>query len=100
MWREADWNSDGGTVRDPIQAFDDIETNFLLYLKTAFTTKFADIEAEREALLRKPGVFRQEPWIEALPKYRTAKRLAELQGVEVPGYQPAEIADFVALASC
>lgn len=87
-------------MRDPIQAFDEIEANFLLYVKTAFATKFPGVEAEREALLRKPGVFRQEPWIEALPKYRTATRLAEFTGNELPGYQPAEIADFVALASC
>jgi DEAD/DEAH box helicase domain-containing protein len=100
MLRRAGSIGEGGVVKDPIQAFNEIENNFLLYIKTAFGTKFADVEAEREALLRKPGVFRQEPWIEALPKYRTAKRLSAVTPADVPGYQAEQISDFVGLASC
>src|SRR5262245_56337816 len=60
-------------VKDPIGASERIRDNFLLYLRTAFSTQYPSIEDEREQRLRQPGVFYQEPWIEPLPRYqRTA----------------------------
>ena len=46
---------------DPIGAFDTIRDNFILYIKTAFGTRFPSVEAEREALLRQPRIMCQEP---------------------------------------
>ena len=85
---------------DPIGSFDDIQRNFLLYIKTAFATKFPSFEREREALLNRPGVFRQEPWIEPLPRYQTVKEITELVDADIPGFDKPSIADFIGLVSC
>ena len=92
-------------MNDPIGAFDQIRDNFLLYVKTAFGTRFPSLEAEREALLRQtaegaPGIFHQEPWIEPLPRYQTAKRIAEITPRDLPQLDDATLHDFAALASC
>jgi Lhr-like helicase len=92
-------------MNDPIGAFDRVRDNFLLYVKTAFGTRFPSLEVERDELLRRtnegaPGVFHQEPWIEPLPRYQGAKRLSELVAEDVPGLNNAEMSDFAALASC
>jgi ATP-dependent helicase YprA (DUF1998 family) len=86
---------------DPIGAFDTIRDNFILYIKTAFGTRFPSVEAEREALLRQPGIMCQEPWIEPLPRYQTSgKTVQELSGEDLPGFSEQEIADFKSLVSC
>jgi len=53
-------------MNDPIGAFEKIRDNFILYLKTAFGTQFPGLEREREAMLRRPGILNQQPWIEPL----------------------------------
>lgn len=85
---------------DPIGSFEDIQRNFLLYIKTAFATKFPSFEREREALLNRPGIFRQEPWIEPLPRYQTVKEVTKLGDADVPGLDKPSIADFIGLVSC
>lgn len=86
---------------DPIGAFDTIRDNFILYIKTAFGTRFPSVEAEREALLRQPGVTCQEPWIEPLPIYQTSgKTVQDLSGEDLPDLSEHEIADFKSLVSC
>lgn len=85
---------------DPIGSFQDIQRNFLLYIKTAFATKFPSIEREREALLNRPGVFRQEPWIEPLPRYQTVKEITKLTPADIPGFDKESINDFVQFAAC
>lgn len=85
---------------DPIGSFEKIQSNFLLYIKTAFATKFPSVEEEREALLNRPGVFRQEPWIEPLARYKRIKKIAELSPADVPGLKGEQITDFINLASC
>lgn len=55
---------------DPIKSFDDIKDHFILYLKTAFGTRFEKFEEEREKLLREDKVLSREPWIEPLPAYK------------------------------
>ena len=37
---------------DPIYAYKEIKDNFILYVKTAFGTRYKSIEEEREELLR------------------------------------------------
>jgi ATP-dependent helicase YprA (DUF1998 family) len=72
----------------------------LLYIKTAFATKFSSVEDERETLLDRPGVFRQEPWIEPLARYHKVKTITELSQADVPGLKSEVITDFIDLASC
>jgi DEAD/DEAH box helicase domain-containing protein len=85
---------------DPIGSFEDIQRNFLLYIKTAFATKFPSVERDREALLNRPGIFRQEPWIEPLPRYQTVKEITELVDTDVPGFDESSLGDFIGLVSC
>ncbi|MCW5319320.1 DEAD/DEAH box helicase [Nostoc sp. KVJ3] len=86
---------------DPIGAFDKIRDNLILYIKTAFSTQFPEIEKERERHLLNPGVFYQEPWIEPLPSYQlSGKTINNLEVSDVPGFNEASLADFKSLAAC
>jgi len=85
-------------MNNPIGAFEKIRDNFLLYIKTAFGTQFPSVEQERERLLRQPGVFCQEPWIEPLARYRTAKKINDYSVGEIPGLNEASLEDFKNLA--
>lgn len=65
---------------NPIKAFEEIRENYILYLKTAFGTRFkeskgseASFEEERDALLHRDQVLCREPWIEPLPAYPKQK---------------------------
>lgn len=89
-------------MNDPIGAFDRIRDNFLLYVRTAFKTQFPSLEAERAALLLRtaedePGVFYQDPWLEPIPRYEPAKRLAEFEPGDVPDLDGDDLAGFVGL---
>jgi len=86
---------------DPIGAFDKIRHNFLLYIKTAFGTRFPEIEQERARRLDQPGIFYQEPWIEPLPRYQRSGMSIHQLGVEdVPGLDATTLENFKQLASC
>ncbi|HKZ79711.1 MAG TPA: DEAD/DEAH box helicase [Pyrinomonadaceae bacterium] len=85
---------------DPIGAFQQIRENFILYIKTAFGTQFPSVERERERLLRKAGVFCQDPWIEPLPRYRTVTTIAGIGRDDVPSLDEDSIRDFKTLAAC
>lgn len=54
---------------NPIYAYKEIKDNFILYVKTAFGTRYESLESEREELLRTDEVASREPWIEPLPSY-------------------------------
>ncbi len=86
---------------DPIGAFDQIKENFILYIKTAFGTRFQSIEDERENLLNTNGILCQEPWIEPLPRYKSSgKRIDELTENDLPGLSPRDIVFFKSLVKC
>ena len=88
-------------MRDPIGAFDSIRDNFLLYLKTAFGTRFQSLENEREDLLRQAGIFYQDPWIEPIPIYKTSgKLIKDLMKDDLPGLSDQDREDFKSLVSC
>jgi len=87
-------------MNDPLGAFEQIRDNFLLYIKTAFSTRFPGIERERERLLRETKTFCQEPWIEPLPKYKNGKRLLDLEPKDIPSIDPTSLKDFQDLALC
>lgn len=62
---------------DPIKSFEEIRNNYILYLKTAFGSRFKEhkgnvksFEEEREELLLKDQVLCREPWIEPIPSYK------------------------------
>ena len=84
---------------DPVGAFDAIRDDFLLYLKTAFGTRFADIEEERTKLLETPGTLSQELWLEVLPTYLSSeKTIKELNEDDLPGLSASQREAFCELA--
>jgi DEAD/DEAH box helicase domain-containing protein len=89
----------GKMTSDPVGAFEEVRDNFLLYVKTAFGTQFSGIERERERLLRQPGIFHQEPWIEPLPRYETTATIDALTVHQVPSLDQGALQDFKDLVS-
>jgi DEAD/DEAH box helicase domain-containing protein len=86
---------------DPIGAFEKIRDNFILYVKTAFGTKFSSIEQEREELLRRNGLLHQEPWIEPIPRYKSCgKTIGQLDRNDLPAFNPRQIELFKQLVNC
>ena len=81
---------------NPIYAYKEIKENFILYVKTAFGTRYDSIEEEREKLLRTDQVMAREPWIEPLPAYNNVKldndselRISNMRLEDLPGMNPA-----------
>lgn len=77
---------------NPIYAYKEIKDNFLLYIKTAFGTRYESVEREREELLRTDQVASREPWIEPLPAYENIDmgngeklRISTLRPSDLPG---------------
>lgn len=86
---------------DPVGAFEKIRRNFILYIKTAFGTRFPSLELERERLLNQPGVLNQEPWIEPLPRYESSgKTVGTLTLNDLPGLSESNVELFKSLVSC
>ncbi|MBR4710257.1 MAG: DEAD/DEAH box helicase [Bacteroidaceae bacterium] len=77
---------------NPIYAYREIKDNFILYIKTAFGTRYKSLEKEREELLRTDQVAAREPWIEPLPAYENVEmenneklRISTLRPSDLPG---------------
>lgn len=86
---------------DPIGAFEEIRENFILYIKTAFGTKFKSFEARREALLRQNRVLTQPPWIEPLPRYLSSgMKVPGLMETDLPGMGPGGVSLFKSFVQC
>jgi DEAD/DEAH box helicase domain-containing protein len=86
---------------DPLSAFEHVRDQFLLYVQTAFGTRFPAIERERATLLRTPKTFCQPPWIEPLPRYEdTGKKIGDLTAADTPGLSAEVRSEFQALARC
>jgi len=86
---------------DPVGAFEKIRKKFILYVQTAFGTRFPSLEEERERLLNQPGVLNQEPWIEPLPRYESSgKTIPNLGERDLPDYGPAQLEKFKGLVGC
>ena len=87
-------------MRDPLGAFESIKENFLLYVKTAFGTRFKTINEEREALLKDGETFSKIPWIEPLPRYTSSnKNVDALDHIDLPGMSRSEIEIFKSLVN-
>ena len=81
---------------NPIYAYKEIKDNFILYIKTAFGTRYESVENEREELLRTDQVASREPWIEPMPTYENVKmddgkelRISTLRPSDLPGMNVA-----------
>ncbi len=86
---------------DPIGAFEEIRENFILYIKTAFGTKFRSFETRREALLRQNRVLTQPPWIEPLPRYLSSgTKVPGLTETDLPGMGPGGVSLFKSFVRC
>jgi DEAD/DEAH box helicase domain-containing protein len=72
-------------LTDPLGAFERLRDNFILYVQTAFRTKFPSLEQERETLLRTAGEFHQVPFIEPRIKYAGFRTLDRLEDSDLPG---------------
>ena len=70
--------------KDPIGAWEDLQSHLKKYIKSAFGTNSKSFEEERERLLNTPGVFFQEPFLEMLPTYASGKKLDELSIKDLP----------------
>ena len=86
---------------NPIYAYKEIKDDFLLYIKTAFGTRYESVEREREELLRTDQVASREPWIEPLPAYSNVEiengeklRISTLRPEDLPGMNENAISLF------
>jgi len=77
---------------DPLGSFEAIKEDFILYIKTAFATRFDSLNQERENLLMNSNILCQEPWIEPLPKYKNSGR--KLRDLNKNPSNELDISDF------
>lgn len=71
---------------NPVKAFQQIKDNYILYVETAFGTRFEAFNHLRKALLNRDRVFYREPWIELLPQYKSSGlRINDLEERDLPG---------------
>jgi len=80
-------------MKNPIQVYEKIKENFILYVKTAFGTRYTGVEKQREELLNKDKIFTRAPWVEPLPVYKVSDyRVSEIQNL--PGLNNEELEIF------
>lgn len=73
---------------DPLGAFERIRELYISYLDTAFRVRRPDLAAERRRLLRSSGSLATVPFLEPVPRYKSAKHSLEdfvdLKGADNP----------------
>lgn len=85
-------------MNNPIQVFEKIRDNFILYLETAFGTRYPDFEEERNALMKRDKVFARAPWVEPLPSYKPSD--FTIEGItNIPNLNDSELAIFKRIVS-
>lgn len=85
-------------MKDPIAAFELIQTGIKRYITSAFRTCSQSFEEDRRQLLDKPGVLFQEAYVEPIPGYETDKSLRELTERDLPGMGERARGAFAAVA--
>jgi DEAD/DEAH box helicase domain-containing protein len=85
-------------AEDPIGSWEQLKGHLKRYIRSAFGTDSPSFESDREVLLDTPGVLFQEPYLELLHSYATAKTLGELDRTDLPGMDEQARRGFVALA--
>lgn len=56
--------------KNPLQAFEEVKNNYILYLKTAYHTRFEELNKKLNELWETEGNLYKKPYIEALPQYK------------------------------
>ncbi|MGH8428214.1 MAG: DEAD/DEAH box helicase, partial [Gammaproteobacteria bacterium] len=88
-------------MQNPLGSFERVRDSFILYVRTAFGTRFESLEREREKLLKNTRSFYQEPWVEPLPRYRSSgKSIPDLDVRDLPSMSVEEIRTFKELVLC
>jgi len=73
----------------------------MLYVKTAFHTRFSSIEEDREKLFSMEGRLSKEPLIEPLPRYLSSNKVVtDLTADDLPGLSTDDIKSFKGLVKC
>lgn len=60
--------------KEPISAFEQVRNKFILYLQTAYRTRFKGVEEEKNRLLKEPGPLFKWPYVELLPEYASSDK--------------------------
>jgi len=81
-------------LKDPIGAFESIQSSVKRYITSAFATDSLTFEARRKDLLDKSGVLFQEPFLEPIPSYQSGKPLSSLSLADMPDLSTAAIDAF------
>ncbi len=80
-------------MKNPIQVYEKIKENFILYVETAFSTRYKGLEEQRKKLLNSDKVFSRAPWVEPLPTYKPSKyKIQEIP--ELPNLSNEELEIF------
>jgi DEAD/DEAH box helicase domain-containing protein len=85
---------------DPFKSFEIIVNNYKRYIKTAFSTRFPSFEKERESLLDTDGVLYRQPWVEALPEYKSSGLRIDNLSTDATGLSAEELEYFKELVKC
>lgn len=73
---------------EPISAYEAIRERFILYLKTAYRTRFKELEAEKDRLILQTDALSQPPYVEVLPEYASSgKKVGSLTLDDLPAMQ-------------
>src|ERR1035437_7250134 len=85
-------------MNNPIQVFEKITDNFILYLETAFGTRYPDFETERNELMKRDKVFARAPWVKPLATYKPSDFTIE-NITDIPNINNDELAIFKRIVS-
>lgn len=81
-------------LKDPIGAFQRIQSSTKRYIMSAFGTDSTTFEEDRKVLLDTAGVLFQEPYVEPIPAYESGKALEDLAAADLPGLSTKAIEAF------
>lgn len=84
-------------MKNPIQVYEKIKDDFILYVKTAFRTRYEDFEDKREKLMYRDKIFSRAPWVEPLPAYQLSEFTVD-EIPEVPNLTKVELSIFKNIA--
>jgi DEAD/DEAH box helicase domain-containing protein len=84
-------------MKNPVTAHRELRDAILRYVETPFGTRSESFERDRRRLLAQEGSLFREPYIEAMPTYRSGSRVDQLGENELPGLGAAARNAFIAL---
>ena len=81
-------------LRDPLRIRDETYEQALLYIQTAFGTRYPSLEKERADLLSAQANLFQDPYLEPVVDYCQGPRLNDLGASDLPGFSEAQVQRF------